>query len=199
MTTTPPELISDLQNAGVPVSDLWELVNGKTAYRAAIPVLLDWLGAVDTRVPEPDRRKVTEGLVRALTVPAARPAAAPALIRAFRTADDPSGLGLRWAIGNALSVVADDSVFDQIAELVRDRGYGKGRQMTVLALGRSKDPRAASVLTGLLGDPDVTAHALMALGKLKPPGVCAAVEPLLDHPQALVRQEARKTLAKLPP
>ncbi|HEY2579827.1 MAG TPA: HEAT repeat domain-containing protein [Streptosporangiaceae bacterium] len=198
MTTTPPQLADDLQSAGVPVSDLWDLVNGKTAYRAAIPVLLDWLDAVDTRVPEPDRRKVRDGLVRALTVPAARPAAAPALIREFREADDPSGLGLRWTIGNALSVTADDSVFDQLTELVQDRGYGKGRQMAVLALGRSKDPRAASVLTGLLGDPDVTAHAVIALGKLRPPGVRAAVERLLDHPQALVRREASKTLAKLP-
>jgi HEAT repeat protein len=199
MTTTPPRLVSDLNAAGVPVSDLWELVNGKVAYRAAIPVLIDWLGAVDARVPEPDRQKVREGLVRALTVPAARPAAAPALITEFRNAQDPSGLGIRWVIGNALAVVADDSVFGQIAELAQERDYGKARQMVVLALGRSKDPRAPSVLIGLLGDQDVTAHAVMALGKLKPPDARAAVEPLLRHPEALVRRESKKTLAKLPP
>lgn len=57
-----------------------------------------------------------EGLVRALTVPAARPAAAPVLIEAFRRESDHSETRLGWVIGNALSVVADDSVFDEIEE-----------------------------------------------------------------------------------
>jgi HEAT repeat protein len=124
--------------------------------------------------------------------------AAPALIEEFRKAPDPSETGLGWVVGNALSVVADDSVFDEIAALAHDPGYGNARQMIVLGLGRSKDPRAVPLLVGLLGDGDVAVHAVMALGKLRPHGVRPAVERLLDHPQALVRREARKALARLP-
>src|SRR5262249_50443430 len=129
---TPPGLARDLRDAGVPVSDLWELVNARAQYKAAVPVLIDWLGNVEARVPGPGGAKVREGLVRALSVPAARPAAAPVLIEEFRKAADPPDAGLGWVAGNALSVVADDSVFDQIAALAQDRGYGKARQMIVL-------------------------------------------------------------------
>lgn len=196
MTTTPAALISDLAAVGVAVDDVWDLVNAKIQYRAAVPVLLHWLSNIDARVAEADRAKVREGLVRALTVPAARPVAAPVLIDEFRRASDASGLGLRWVVGNALSVVADDSVFDDVASLVRDRRYGKGRQMVVVGLGRSKDPRAVPLLVELLDDDDVVAHAVMALGKLKAVASRAAVERMLSHSQPLVRAEAKKTLAK---
>lgn len=195
---TPPDLARDLRAAGVPTNDLWELVNAKAQYKAAIPVLIDWLRNVELRVPGAGQSRVREGLVRALSVPAARPSAAPVLIEEFRRASDPSETGLGWVVGNALSVVADDSVFDQIAALAQDPGYGRARQMIVLGLGRSKDPRAVPLLVSLLGDGDVTAHALMALGKLRPPGVRHAVERLLDHPRALVRREAKKALDRLP-
>jgi hypothetical protein len=198
MMTTPADLSRDLRAAGLPISELWELVNAKAQYKAAIPVLIDWLRDVEQRVPGPDQPRVREGLVRALSVPAARPVAAPALIEEFRRASDPSETGLGWVVGNALSVVADDSVFDEIAALAQDPGYGKARQMIVLGLGRSKDPRAVPLLVGLLGDGDVVAHAVMALGRLSPPGVRPAVERLLNHPQALVRREAKKALARLP-
>jgi hypothetical protein len=197
--STPDDLIRDLRNAGADVSNVWDLVNRKAQYRAAVPVLLDWLTHLDQRAAGGERAKLREGLVRALTVPAARPSAAPALINEFRNSEDATGLGIRWVIGNALSVVADDSVFDEVESLARDRSFGKARQMVVVGLGRSKDPRAVPLLVELLNDEDVAVHALKALAQLKPSGVRAAVEPLLDHPQALLRREAKKALAKLPP
>jgi hypothetical protein len=195
---TPPDLSRDLRAVGLPIGDLWELVNAKAQFKAAIPVLIDWLYNVERRVPGPGQARVREGLVRALSVPAARPSAAPVLIEEFRKASDPSETGLGWVVGNALSVVADDSVFDEIAALAQDTGYGKARQMIVFGLGRSKDPRAVPLLVGLLGDEDVAAQAVMALGRLRPPGVRPAVERLLAHPRALVRREAKKALARLP-
>jgi HEAT repeat protein len=79
-----------------------------------------------------------------------------------------------------------------------DPAYGTARQMIVLGLGRSKDPRAVPLLVGLLGDDDVVAHAVTALGRLRPPGVRPEVEPLLAHPRSLVRRNAKKALARLP-
>ncbi len=195
--STPPALIDDLGRAGVPVADLWELVNGEVQYRSATPVLVDWLEHLDERVPGADREKVREGLVRALTVPAARPAAAPVLLEQFRRVADPSGLGPRWVIGNALEVVADDSVFDEVAAIVRDSAFGKARQMVVLGLARSKDRRAVPLLIELLDDEDVAAHAAMALGKLRADEARSALERHLASPQPLVRREAKKALAKL--
>ena len=198
VTTSPAELMRDLNDAGVPVSSLWELVNAKVQYRPAIPVLTDWLQNIDQRVHVEDRAVVLEGIVRALTVPAARPSAALPLIERFRRETGSPEFGLRWVIGNALSITADDSVFDDIAALIRDRSYGRARQMLVEGLSRSRDSRAVPLLVELTADDHVAAHAVRALSKLKPVGVRAAIEPLLGHPQALVRREARKALARLP-
>lgn len=195
--STPAGLIDDLAHAGVPVSDLWELVNSDVQYRAAVAVLVDWLEHVDEWVPAADRGNVREGLVRALTVPAARPAAAPALLEQFRRVSDVSGLGPRWVIGNALEVVADDSVFDDVATVVRDRAFGKARQMVLLGLARSKDRRAVPLLIELLDDEDVAAHAAMALGKLRAKEARSALERHLASPQPLLRREVKKALAKL--
>jgi PBS lyase HEAT-like repeat len=195
--STPAQLLEDLAGAGVHVRDPWELVNGDVQYRAAIPVLVDWLEHLDERVPTADRDRVREGLVRALTVPAARPSAAPVLLGEFRRVSDPTGLGARWVIGNALEVVADDSVFDEVAAIVRDPAFGRARQMVVLGLARSKDRRAVPLLIELLDHEDVAAQAAMALGKLRAVEARSALERQLESPQPLVRREARKALAKL--
>ena len=81
-------------------------------------------------------------MAHALTVKWAWSAAAPLLVDECRRADDPSGTGLRWAIGNTLAEVADDSVFADLVELAEDRRWGKAREMVVVALGNMRDPRA---------------------------------------------------------
>jgi hypothetical protein len=53
MSNTPPGLIQDLQSVGVPVRDIWELVNSRDQYPAAIPVLMDWLRDLDARAQGP--------------------------------------------------------------------------------------------------------------------------------------------------
>ncbi|MBO0803286.1 MAG: hypothetical protein J2P25_09475 [Nocardiopsaceae bacterium] len=198
MPDTPTELLADLRDAGCEVASIWDLVNAKYQYKNAIPVLIDWLENLDSRVPDVGRAKLREGLTRALTVRAARPAAIPVLLREFKAPPSQTDPGARWAVGNALSVVADDSVFDELAALVRERSYGTAPQMVVLSLGRSKNPAAGSLLVSLLDDDDVLLQALSALGRLKPAGARPAVEKLLDHPRAPVRKAAKQALARLP-
>jgi hypothetical protein len=186
-------VLADLAEAGYRFDSLADLRHSRVRYRAAVPVLLRWL-------PRATNRDVKEDIVRALSVPWARPAAARPLIEEFRRVDatvDPEGSGLRWTIGNALEVVGDDSVIDELVGLARDRSYGKARQMVVLGLGKSKDPRAAGVLVELLDDEDVNGQAVKALGKLKAPETRPALEPMLSDPRAWVRREAKKALAKL--
>jgi hypothetical protein len=44
--------------------------------------------------------------------------------------------GLKWALGNAISVVADKSSFDEVVSLLRDKSHGTTRDMMVLCLPR---------------------------------------------------------------
>ncbi len=195
-------LEADLRKAGVPVASVSELMDCRLeGLRPAIPVLLRWL-------PRMENIDIKECIVRALTDKAAKPLAAPALIEEFRKApitDDPRLLSFKWAIGNALSVVADDLVFDDIAELLRDERHRWSRDMLCIALGRMKNPHADDVLLVVLdqdrgltgGEASVTRYAIRALGNRKASKAKTHIERLLDHPEVLVRREARKSLEKI--
>ena len=63
------------------------------------------------------RSGVKEAMVRALSVPFAR-GAAPMFVTEFERAA-PDQDALKWALGNGLSVVADDAVFESVAGLLR--------------------------------------------------------------------------------
>lgn len=182
-------VVKALQNVGIEVQSVYDLVNSPRSYDAAIPVLLNLL-------PEIEDERVKEGIVRALTVKEARGLASRPLLHEFKSAA-PSQWILKWVIGNALSVVADDEVFEEIVELVKDKGHGKAREMVVLALANMKNPRAVDVLMELLKDEEVVGHAIGALGKLKAVQAEKAIEPFLNHDKTWIRKEVSKTLSKI--
>jgi len=122
--------------------------------------------------------------------------AAKPLIKEFKGAQEGETL-LRWAIGNALSVVAGEGDFDAIAELIQDRRYGTARQMLADALVGTRDPRSVNILIGLLKDPDVVGHAIIALGKLRATKARPRIEPFLDHPMPWIRHEAKRAIEKI--
>ncbi len=183
-------VLADLARAGIEADSIDELYNRALNYRPAIPVLLHWLH----RVQNDD---VKEDIARALTVRWAKPSGARPLIEEFRKAQDPQGTGLKWAMGNALSEVADDSVFDQIVELVRDKRHGRAREMLALALGNMRNPKAVDILVELLDDEEMAGHAVMGLGKLKAKRAKPHIERFLSHPKAWIRREAKRALAKI--
>ena len=188
-------ILAELATAGFRVQSLADLRQSGRRYPEAVPVLLRWL----PRVCDP---RLEEEVVRALSVPWARPAATGPLLARFRLVDaavDPTGLGLRWVIGNALEVLFDDAHFPEFAELATDRDFGRARQMVVLGLGKSARPEAVDVLLDLLSDSEVDGHAIMALGKLRAPAARAGLEGKLNDGRPWVRREARKALAILGP
>ena len=187
--TAAAPVLRDLAQAGVHVDRISADQLIEQDYKTAIPILLRWL-------PRVDNLRIKEAIVRSLSVPWAKPTAAPALVDAFRQApDDPPGL--KWAIGNALSIVADDSVFQDIVALVRDKRHGPGREMVVEALANMRNPQAVDVLCELLADEEVAAHAVVALGKLKAARARPQIEPFLNHSEGWVRKEAKRALAKI--
>jgi HEAT repeat protein len=171
------------------VESIDELRRSGTHYEAAIPLLLKWLPLVVESA-------VKDSIVRALSVPWAKQAAARPLISQFQAVPE-SAASLKWTIGNALAVVADDDVFNGIAELARDKRNGKSREMLAVALGNMRNPPAVDVLIELLEDDEVAGHALMGLANLKARRARPYIERFLNHPKAWVRKEASKALAKL--
>jgi len=182
-------LLTELAVAGYKVRHPQELVR-LFPRKEVIPILLKWL-------PKLTRPDAKESVVRALSVPWAKPIAAIPLIAEFRNAPDSMNTGLKWAIGNALEIVANDDVFNDIVELVRDKRHGKAREMLAVALGNMKNPQAADVLTDLLDDEEVVGHALIGLRILKAKQARTRIELLINHPTAWIRKEAKRALDKI--
>ncbi len=184
-------LLAELAEHGFHYAGICELRVHGGRYTAAVPILTKWLPLVlnwDAK----------ESIVRALSVPFAK-SAAPVLIQEFRRAPAEQML-FKWTIGNALSIVADDSAFEDVAGLVRDPRHGKAREMLAVALGNMRKNAAAAieVLLGLLADEAVAGHAVIALGQLRAGSAQPAIEALLrKNPRRWVRKEAEKALKRI--
>jgi HEAT repeat protein len=187
-------VVTALIDSGIAVNSVSDLVNSRQRYPRAIPVLIDHLV-----LPYP--YPVREAIARALTTRDSGHAGYEVLVEEFRkladSENDPALHGFKWALGNAISVVADTDNFDEVANLVRDKRHGTTRDMMVLRLPRLEPHRAVAVLIELLADDEVAGHAITALAKLKAGEARGEIERLLKHPQPWVRKEAVKYFAKL--
>ena len=182
-------LMAELLSSGYDVKSL-DVLAGSDACKDAVPILVKWL-------PKIVNPRVKQSIVRALTVSWARPGAVAALLTEFRNTPDSANTGLKWAIGNALEVMASDEIFDDIVKLAQDKRHGTARQMLAIALGKMKNPRAVDVLICLLDDDDVVGHALTALRKLKSKQAQSHIVRLINHPNAWVRKVAKQALGKI--
>jgi HEAT repeat protein len=79
----------------------------------------------------------------------------------------------------------------------RQRLEAQADDTVVLALGKTKDPRAAQVLLRLLDDDDVVAAAATAVGMLKISAARGKLHALLAHRNPEVRKRAKQALAKI--
>ena len=140
-------LVDDLKKVGVHIKSAWELVNTKTPYPLAIPVLLNHLNR-----PYPER--VREGIARALAVREAH-SGWSTLLDAFKVDPDQSTIGVKWALALALGAAATDAELDDVIPLLRDRSNGENRVPLLAILGRSKDPRADALLLELADEPGI--------------------------------------------
>jgi hypothetical protein len=186
-------ILAELHELGYQVGSLAELRHSRVRYRDAIAVLVAALRVTT----EP---KTLMEVVRALSVPWAKPDATAPMILTFKTVPVTPGAplnSLRWAVGNALDVLWDDTYFDDLVDLVRDRSFARDREMIVLGLGRSRMPEVGAVLIGLLDDPTVSGYAVKALRKLKIPQARGGLERMLGDDRAWVRKEAQRALAAL--
>ena len=139
------ELLMDLASVGCVIDSVWDLVNVETTPIDAIPVLLDHLER-----GYPDR--IREGIARALAVPEAI-VGWEALIKAFCSDPDKSGLTSKAGVACALAAASNDEVVQDVVDLVMDEGHGENRILLLSALARSSRPSVREFFLSLRGDP----------------------------------------------
>jgi hypothetical protein len=196
---TPQEMLDDLARVGVEIRDVYDLVNTKAKYPDAVPVLIAWLDRVDDLPGSTEREHLREGILRALTVKEARPAAALPVIRQFSVMPEPAGLGMGWVAANALGVVADHTVADEIIALMLDRSLGRAREMLFEAVPRiaKRRPDIVETVRSLLDDEDVRAFVIMALGRLGDAKSRSAIASFADSDHALTRKQVPIALRRI--
>ena len=154
-------LIYELADIGIIVNSIWDLVNTKTKYPEAIPILMKYLPLVNYI-----RNK--EGIVRALSVKEAKGLILPLMIKEYMqlTKDKEN---LRWLIGNAVNATITKEEVELIFPIVLNKGNGLSRQMFVSALGKINTEKVREILKQLLNDDDkvISEEAQKALKKLE--------------------------------
>ena len=139
-------LIDELAVLDIKINSIWDLVNTKSKYPKAIPVLMKYLPLVSYV-----RNK--EGIVRALTVPEAKGLVVSLLVKEFLQLPNDKE-NLRWVIGNAVNVTITKSEVADIFPIVLNKENGLSRQMFVSALGKIKAENVKDVLLRLVNDDD---------------------------------------------
>jgi hypothetical protein len=187
-------LLAELEAAGLPTEDFGLFTTLRPVafdFRRSVPILLRWL-------PRMTNPLVKEVIIRSLTTRFAKPVAAPTLIDEFRSTPLEQW-AVKWAIGNALDVVADQSFVEELLGLVSDPRHGAARDMIIRRLGRArKDPRVVEVLLVLLHQEDVALPAISALRQqLGPERARPHVARLLDDRSGSVQAMAIDQLRRI--
>lgn len=150
-------LIEELRDAGFEVESAWDLVNTSMPYPAALPILLRHLER-----PYPDR--VREGIARALAVPDAR-FGWHVLTRLYE--EEQPDTDAKDGLAVAIAAASDDEVIEDVMALARDQRHGASRVLLLVALARSRDPRARGALQELERDPDLDSEVQRILKRTK--------------------------------
>jgi len=132
-----------LQGVGLGVvGSVWDLVNTSSHYPQAIPILLEHL-----EKPYPD--EIAGGIGRALAVPEARPYRQQ-ILNAYETADSAT---MPWRKDGLALAVAKTNDLTEVIRLLQDPAHGDSRLLLLLALRRSRNPRALETVEVLRHDP----------------------------------------------
>jgi len=192
-------LKAELATVGFPIEgfgNTW--FNFRPEHKVFIPILIRWL-------PRIENRGVRETIVRLLTDRRARPLAARPLVEEFKRIQGSESWVpyYKATVAGAVGVVADDSVFDEIAALFSDRRHGWSRAWLYPAFQRSRDPRAEHVLLKVLESSREESQAaiskltIRALGNRGSSKAKKLIREFLLHSETDVRKEAGKSLDKI--
>jgi hypothetical protein len=150
-------LIRELAAVGLQVESVWDLVNTRARYPAAIPVLMEHLER--DYIPE-----VREGIARALAVPESA-GSWQRLLEAFRREPPRDRRDVKWALAVAVGGASSEETVDRLMDLVRDSSNGVYRLAWLRPLFRSENPKARPLLESLRTDPDLRKELRFLLGR----------------------------------
>ena len=162
---------------------------------AESPILLHWLG-------KNENAQVQWALASGVSREEAGPEVGRAMIRElrrWRDDIDPEASIVLQALAGALakSKVLPDDVAEDVCRLAADPSYGSARRNMADALIKVSNPRAREALIDMLGDPNLSPTAAIALGKRKDPAARPVLEELVSDSDASVRRQATRALRKL--
>lgn len=151
-------LIKALHGAGQTVGSVWELVNSREAYAAAIPVLLEHL-----RGAYPDR--IREGIARALAVPDSRPFL-HSIVAMYRSESSPE---VKDGLAAAVAGATTKGDIELLLGLLRDKSLGPSRVLLLPSLLRWADGSVDEYLGEFVRDLDLAAEVVAMQKQLKRP------------------------------
>jgi HEAT repeat protein len=192
-------VLADLRAAGFEVEAVQDLRDGEVGDERAVPILIEWM-------PKVTLDRVRLDIIHTLGSRWARPkrVVARALLDQFHAmpiTDEPMNHDIRFAIGDMLRRVVDESALEEVVAIARDTRHGGERDLVVAALGnmRKARERLVPVLIELLPDFDVRVGAAIALGRLKDPAARPHLERwAAEETDSWRRKDIVRALNKLP-
>jgi hypothetical protein len=180
------KLIKEVRNKGIEIDNIVELKKINLKYRDLVPILLEHLVKVDD---ENDK----EFLVRCLGVKGFVEASKTLIAEFYKS----NNLTFKWAIGNTLSIIQDESVVNELIKIAKEKEHGIARQMIIDGLGSYKDENVKTALIELLNDEEVMGHAISGLSRMGDKSLIKYIEPFLNFKVKWIRKEAEKAIKKL--
>ncbi|PQQ66793.1 HEAT repeat domain-containing protein [Acetivibrio saccincola] len=180
------KLIQEVREKGVEITNINDLMKINMKYRDLVPILLKHLNEV---TDESDK----EFIVRCLGVKGFVEAAKPLISEFYKS----NNVSFKWAIGNSLSIIADEESLPEMIKIAQEKEHGIARQMIVDGLGAFKREDVKSVLVKLLNDDDVVGHAISGISKTRDKDLIKYIEPFITYKIKWIRNEARKAIKKL--
>ena len=158
-------------------------------YRAILPYILEYL-------PKYDEPGWHFAFGKLLATPFAGREGAQALVQSFLQSQSPHS---KWESGSFLEKNPHPSVASDLIKILENREYGRDRERVIVALAKTRDPRAFEAVSKLIDEPYLTGHVIEALGIIGDPRAISLIEPHLLHKMPWVRKLAAKVLKRLQP
>jgi hypothetical protein len=151
-------VLADLHAVGVMVHSVWDIVNKKASFPAALPVLLKHL-----RLPYPDA--VREGLARAMSERAANFAWNDLV--AMYAATDNSNVRVKDGLAVALAGAVGPEQLDELVALIRDTRNGASRVLLTIGLRLLSAEKQLKLFEEFSNDPEIAPEANDKVKKLR--------------------------------
>jgi HEAT repeat protein len=187
-------VVHALGKVGISVSSTQDLMDTRCPYPAAVPVLIDMLGKVDTYM-------VKEMIVRSLGTKAAKGKAEKALIGAFDSSlhdDCVEARAYRWAIANTLDLIGGKGDVDAFVRLLQDPRSSNARGLLGVAAAKTKDKKVIPVLLEYLDSEKLQGFAARGLGILRASEAAPRLRAIAaETKNSWVRREATKAVSRI--